>query len=377
MIRFLTAGESHGPGLTTVIEGIPAGLKLDLAAINLELRRRQMGYGRGKRMRIESDRALITGGLWEGETIGSPIAIHIPNKDHKNWKDRKREPKSIPRPGHADLAGYLKYDYDDLQKVIERASARETAARTAAGAVAKQYLAQFGIVAYSHTRQIGGVVNETPVKFTPAKFREIEKSKVRCADAALAKRMIAEIDKAVERKDTLGGVSEIVVLGVPIGLGSYAQWDRRADARLAFALMSIQSVKAVEIGAGISAASSFGSEVHDPVSFKQRRGFTHESNNAGGILGGITNGEEIVLRAFFKPISTLGEPLQSTDLKSKKRVQAPYVRSDICVVPAGGVVAEAMTALVLADLVSEKFGGDSIREAVNNFRSYGRHLKSR
>lgn len=377
MIRYLTAGESHGPGLTAIIEGIPAGLKLDLEAITVDLRRRQMGYGRGKRMRIESDRALVTGGLWDGETIGSPIAIHIPNKDHRNWKDKKREPKLIPRPGHADLPGYLKYDYDDLQKVIERASARETAARTAVGAVARQYLAQFGIRVYSHTRQIGRVVNEKRVKFTSAKFREIEKSKVRCADSSVAKQMIAEIDAAVERKDTLGGVSEVVVTGVPIGLGSHVQWDRRADAKLSFALMSIQSVKAVEVGNGIKAAASFGSEIHDPVTFKKRGGFAHESNNAGGIVGGITNGEEIILRAFFKPISTLGEPLQSTDLKSKKRVQAPYVRSDICVVPAGGVVAEAMTALVIADLVSEKFGGDSIREAVANFKSYRKHLKSR
>lgn len=377
MIRYLTAGESHGPGLTVILEGIPAGLKLDIDAITIELRRRQMGYGRGKRMRIESDQALITGGLWDGETIGSPLAIHIPNKDHKNWKGQEREPKLVPRPGHADLPGYLKYDYDDLQKVIERASARETAARTAAGAVAKQYLAHFGVTVYSHTRQIGSVVNDKPVKFTQARFREIEKSKVRCADAAISKQMIAEIDKAVERKDTLGGVSGIIVTGAPIGLGSYVQWDRRADARLAFALMSIPSVKAVEIGNGVVAAASFGSDVHDPVSFTKRGGFAHESNNAGGIIGGVTNGEEIMLRAFFKPISTLGEPLQSTDLKTKKRVQAPYVRSDICVVPAGGVVAEAMTALTLADLMSEKFGGDSIREAVANFKSYQKHLKSR
>jgi chorismate synthase len=377
MIRYLTAGESHGPGLTAIIEGIPAGLKLDIDAITIELRRRQMGYGRGKRMRIESDRALVTGGLWDGETIGSPIAIHIPNKDHKNWKNKQREPKLIPRPGHADLPGYLKYDFDDLQKVIERASARETAARTAVGAVAKQYLACFGIKVYSHTHQIGSVVNDKRVKFTPTRFREIEKSKVRCADVKIAKEMIAEIDRAVERKDTLGGVSEVVIVGVPPGLGSYVHWDRRAEARLALALMSIPSVKAVEVGAGIAGAASFGSELHDPVTYRSRGGFGHESNNAGGIVGGITNGEEIVLRAFFKPISTLGEPLQSTDLKSKKRVSAPYVRSDICVVPAGGVVAEAATALTIAELVSEKFGGDSMREATANYKSYLRHLKSR
>jgi chorismate synthase len=377
MIRFLTAGESHGPGVTAIIEGIPAGLRIDIAAINRELRRRQLGYGRGKRMRIEKDRALVTAGVWDNETIGSPIAIHIPNKDYQNWQGKKRDKKLVPRPGHADLAGYLKYNLDDIQKVIERASARETAARTAAGAVARQYLAHFGIKIYSHTRQIGQVVYDKPVKLTKSEVEAIEKSKVRCADAEVSKEMIREIDEAVERKDTLGGVTEVVVTGVPIGLGSYAQWDRRADARFSAAVMSIPSVKAVEIGAGIAAAGSYGSEVHDPIIHSKRSGFRHQSNNSGGIIGGITNGGEIVIHAFFKPISTLGEPLPSTHLESKKPVKAPYVRSDICIVPAGGVVAEAVVALALAEMMSEKFGGDSIREAVTNFRSYKRQLRSR
>jgi chorismate synthase len=328
-------------------------------------------------MQIESDRAIVTGGLWDGETIGAPLAIHVPNIDHENWKGRRRKPQLVPRPGHADLPGYLKYDFNDLQRVIERASARETAARTAAGAVAKQFLAHFGMKVHSHTRQIGSVINEKLVRFTTVKLAEIEGSEVRCADPIIAKAMIKEIDKAVERRDTLGGVSEVVVTGMPPGLGSYVHWDRRADARLASALMSIPSVKAVEIGRGIGAASSFGSELHDPIAFRKRSGFFHESNNAGGVIGGVTNGEEIVLRAFFKPISTLGEPLQSTNLRTKKAVPAPYVRSDVCIVPAGGVVAEAVTALTLAELVSEKFGGDSMREAVANFKAYSRHVRSR
>ncbi len=377
MIRFLTAGESHGQALTAVIEGIPAGLKLDINAITIDLRRRQGGYGRGKRMRIEKDAALVTSGVWEGETIGSPITVLIQNKDWKNWKDQKRARKEVPRPGHADLPGVLKYDFDDIQKAIERSSARETAARVAAGAVAKQYLACFGIKVYSHTRQIGSVRNETMVEFSAAKFRAIESSPVRCADKKIEKLMIREIDGAVDRKDTLGGVAEVVVVGIPVGLGSYVQWDRRADTKLSAAMMGIQSVKAVEIGEGIAAARSFGSEVHDPISYTKSRGFRHESNNAGGIIGGITNGEEVVVRCYFKPISTLGNPLASTNIATKKKTPAPYVRSDICIVPAGGVVCEAAAALVLADLVSEKFGGDSIREATANLKSYLNHVKKR
>jgi len=377
MIRFVTAGESHGMGLTAVIEGIPAGLKLDLQAINFDLRRRQLGYGRGLRMRIEQDTALITAGIWDGVTIGAPISIFIQNRDWKNWKDQPRPKKTVPRPGHADLPAVLKYDFDDIQKAIERSSARETAARTAIGAVARQFLHAFGISVYSHTRRIGSIVNDQPVKFTPAKFRQIEKSLVRCASPAATKQMIREIDRAVARQDTLGGISEIVVTGAPVGLGSYVQWDRRADVRLAAAVMGVQSVKAVEIGTGILASTQFGSQVHDPILYNKSRGYHHRSNNAGGITAGITTGEEIILRAYFKPISTLGKPLPSTDLKSRRPVDAPYVRSDICVVPAGGVVCEAVVALALADMLSEKFGGDSMREALANFRSYLRHVKQR
>lgn len=377
MIRFITAGESHGMGLTAIVEGIPAGLKLDTEAITIDLRRRQMGYGRGQRMRIEQDTALVTAGLWDGETIGSPVAIFIANKDWKNWKDQKRDKKLVPRPGHADLPALLKYDFDDIQKSIERSSARETAARTAAGAVAKQYLAAFGIRVYSHTQQIGNVRNEKAVKFSEARFRAVEKSPVRCADKEVERAMIREIDQAVARMDTLGGVSEIVVTGAPVGLGTYAQWDRRTDARLAYALMSIQSVKAVEIGAGLTAAQSFGSGVHDPISYRKSHGFTQTSNNAGGIIGGITTGAEIVVRAYFKPISTLGKPLKSANVATKKTTDAPYVRSDICVVPAGGVVCEAMVALVIADLVSEKLGGDSMREALTNYQAYIKHVRRR
>lgn len=375
MIRYVTAGESHGPGLTVIVEGIPAGLKLDVNAITIDLRRRQMGYGRGARMRIEQDTALVTSGIWDGESIGSPISVFVQNRDWKNWKDQKREKKLVPRPGHADLPAVIKYDFDDIQKAIERSSARETAARTAAGSIAKQYLGNFGIRVYSHTRRIGEVESDKPVRFNDATYREIEKSPVRCADKTIEKEMIRGIDKAVELADTLGGIAEIVVTGVPIGLGSYVQWDRRCDSRLAAAIMGVQSVKAVEIGEGIRAAYELGSQVHDPIVYSRSKGYKHQSNNAGGITGGISNGENIILRAYFKPISTLGKPLKSVHLKSKSPVDAPYVRSDICVVPAGGVVCEAVVALVIADLFSEKFGGDSMRETEDNFKSYLRHVR--
>jgi len=377
MIKFLTAGESHGPALTTIIEGIPAGLKLDPEAITIDLRRRQMGYGRGRRMRIERDTAIVTAGLWDGVTIGSPIAILIQNKDWANWKDQQREKKLVPRPGHADLVGYLKYGFDDIQKVIERSSARETAARTAAGSVAKQYLGCFGIKVYSHTRRIGSVAYDTAVRFTPKIYREIESSHVRCADKSITREMIKEIDRAVEQRDTLGGISEVIVTGAPVGLGSYVQGNRRASVRLVAAIMSVPSVKAVEIGDGIASSSSFGSDVHDPIVHRKKAGYRYVSNHAGGILGGITNGEEIVLRAFFKPISTLGKPLDSVTLKTRRPTPAPYVRSDICIVPAGGVVCEAVVALAMADLIAEKFGGDSMRETLANYHSYLKYVRAR
>lgn len=377
MIRYLTSGESHGPALVATVEGLPASVKIDVEQITLDLRRRQMGYGRGRRMRIEKDSALLLSGVRKGMTIGSPVSVLIQNRDWKNWRGKTHPRQTVPRPGHADLPGLLKYDHDDIQLVIERASARETAARVAAGSIARQYLAAFGVKVFSHTRQIGSVVNEKPVRFTPAVFRKVENSRVRCADEKITHLMIAEIDRAVDAKDTLGGVSEVVAVGVPVGLGSYAQWDRRTDARLAAALMAVQSVKAVEIGDGIASASRFGSEVHDPISYNRRKGYTLNSNNSGGVIGGVTTGAEIVVRAFFKPISTLGEPLDSVDLKSKRKAKAPVVRSDVCIVPAGGVVCEAAVALTLADLVSEKFGGDSLREALANFKSYRSHVKSR
>ncbi|MCX6832348.1 MAG: chorismate synthase, partial [candidate division Zixibacteria bacterium] len=375
--KFLTAGESHGPALTAIIEGIPAGLKLDPEAITIDLRRRQMGYGRGRRMRIERDTAMVTAGLWDGVTIGSPIAILIQNKDWANWKGQQREKKLVPRPGHADLVGYLKYGFDDIQKVIERSSARETASRTAAGSVARQYLGCFGIKVYSHTRRIGSVAYDTPVRFTPKLFREVESSHVRCADKSITREMIKEIDRAVEQGDTLGGTTEVIVTGAPVGLGSYVQGDRRASVRLVAAIMSVPSVKAVEIGDGIASSSSFGSDVHDPIVYENKAGYRYVSNHAGGIVGGITNGEEIVLRAFFKPISTLGKSLDSVNLKTKRKTLAPYVRSDICIVPAGGVVCEAVVALVIADLISEKFGGDSMRETLANYHSYLKYVRAR
>jgi chorismate synthase len=363
--------------LTTIVEGIPAGLKLSADQITCDLQRRQLGYGRGERMRIEDDRAIITSGIWCGNTIGSPITVQINNRDWENWKDQKFRKRLAPRPGHADLVGYLKYDLDDIQMVIERASARETAARVAAGSIARQYLDRFKIRVYSHTRQIGSARNEKPLKLSAAKWREIESSSVRCADKAAGAAMLKGIDEAIAHMDTLGGVAEVVVTGVPLGLGSYAQWDRRTDARLAAAVMSAPSVKAVEIGVGIDGACKSGSAVHDAIRFDNSSGFVSDSNNAGGIIGGVSTGQEIVIRAYFKPLSTLGNPLDSVNLLSKQRTKAPYVRSDTCIVPAGGVVCEGVVALVLADLMSEKFGGDSMREALSNYQSYLSHVRAR
>jgi chorismate synthase len=372
----LTAGESHGPAVTVIIEGIPAGLKVDTARVNLELRRRQFGYGRGKRMHLERDTATVSGGLWRGHTNGGPVSITIRNRDWTNWKDRKPRKQQVPRPGHADLPGVLKYDLHDIQAVIERSSARETAARTAAGAVAKQLLAHLGVEVHSHTLAIGSVRNDQPVDLGPARIRSIERSAVRCADATISKQMIREIDRAVDSADTLGGVAEIVTMALPVGLGSYAQWDRRADSRLAAAIMSVQSVKAVEIGDGIESAALFGSTVHDPIE-RVHGVYQMPTNSCGGILGGVTTGGNVVIRAFFKPISTLGNPLPSVNMKTGKPAKAPVVRSDICVVPAGGVICEAVTALVFADLVVAKFGGDSLRELLANYRTYNEHVRKR
>jgi chorismate synthase len=374
MLRFLTAGESHGPALTVVVEGLPAGLPVERAALDAELRRRQGGYGRGGRMQIESDAVEILGGVRHGRTLGGPVALLIRNRDHENWKDvmspdpqppqaRARRALKHPRPGHADLAGALKFLTDDLRDVVERASARETAARVAAGALARSLLRACGVELRSHVLSIGraGAVPGAP----PAPWERlaaVDESPVRCADPALAAEMVAEIDRAKRAGDTVGGSFEVVARGVPPGLGSFAQWDRKLDGRLAQALMSIQAVKAVALGEGTRAGELAGSAFHDEILYDDQRGLHRPTNRAGGVEGGVSNGEELRARAVVKPIPTLLTPLRSIDLRTKQPTSASFERSDTCVVPAAAVVGEAVVALVLADALLEKFGGDSLPE---------------
>lgn len=375
MLRFLTAGESHGPQLTVILDGVPAGLELDATRdLEPDLRRRQGGHGRGKRQQIESDSAVISGGVRGGLTLGSPIALAIANRDWDNWSGtmqveaegftKKRVTRV--RPGHADLAGMLKYDLDDARDVLERASARETAARVAAGAVAKALLRVAGTTVSSQVVRIGEVV----ARAVSTDDAAVESSPVRCADPAASARMVAAIDAARAAGDTLGGTALVTAHHVVAGLGSYAQWDRRLDGRIAQAMCSIQSVKGVELGDALEAASSIGSAVHDRPAWSSERGFHHLSNRQGGLAGGVSNGEDVWARVHFKPISTLLTPLRSVDARTGEEVNAHYERSDICVVPAGAVVAEAMLALVLADALLEKFGGDSVGELTRNLEGY-------
>jgi chorismate synthase len=380
MLRFLTAGESHGPALVAVIEGLPAGLPLDRAAIDEQLRRRQGGYGRGGRMKIERDQAEIISGVRHGYTLGSPITLRIENRDWANWQDRMGdapaasppEPVTLARPGHADFTGAVKYGHDDVRNVIERASSRETAARVAVGAVCSALLGQFGVRVHSHVLAIGGVGYAPPAQ-EPAAERDaefwhaVEASEVRCADPDLSARMIERIIEGKRAGDTCGGVFEVVATGVPPGLGSYAQWDRRLSGRLAQSLMSIPSAKGVEIGGGFALATLPGSQVHD-VLRHERDGWHHLTNHAGGIEGGITNGEPVWARVAVKPIPTLPHPLPSVDIRTGETVDTGrYERSDVCVVPAAGVVGEAMLAITLADAWLEKFGSDSLAEMRANY----------
>lgn len=385
MFRFLTAGESHGPALTVIIDGVPAGVSLDEEWIARDLSRRQWGYGRGGRQQIERDRAIITAGVRHGKTLGGPICLTIPNKDWPNWETKMSASpvdSAVPavtriRPGHADLPGAVKYSQNDVRNVLERASARETAARVAAGAVARRFLDEFGVSVRSHTVAIGGVINplidgdERDIDWVA-----VEESKVRCADSAVSERMIEAIDDARFSGDTVGGIFEVIATGVPIGLGSHVQWDRKMSARIGEAMMSINAVKGVEIGGGFRLAHHRGSLVHDVIHLADDPahafGWGHSSNRAGGIVGGMTNGEAIVVRVALKPISTLSNPLPSVDLVSGETVQAHYERSDVCVVPAAGVIGEAMLSLVLARMYLEKFGGDHLAETRRNFEAYVR-----
>ncbi len=383
MLRFETAGESHGECLIATLTGLPAGIPVSIAAVNRELWRRQQGYGRGGRMKIESDRARIVAGVRHSITIGSPVALIIENRDWANWaealpveagpdSEEKKRPVTRPRPGHADLAGALKYDFHDARYVLERASARETTARVALGALAKAFLGQFGIEVLSHVIAVGPVRLERPVAWEEiVALSRREEVLLGCVDATVEARMKEVVDEALRTGDTVGGIFEVVAHGVPPGLGSHIAWDTRLDGRLAQAIVSIQAVKGVEIGRAEEGATSFGSRVQDTIHYDPAaRRFTRGSNRAGGLEGGMTNGEDVVVRGFLKPISTLRRPLESVDFVTRQPSLAAYERSDVCVVPAAGVVGEAMVALVLAQAFLEKFGGDSLGETRRNFEGY-------
>jgi len=386
MLRFYTAGESHGQALLAFVSGLPAQLPIDVEFINQELHRRQLGYGRGGRQKIEKDRAEIFAGVRHGKTIGAPVALRIENRDWANWEkilpveasedDPGTKKLVAPRPGHADLAGAQKFNYHDARYILERASARETAARVAAGAFAKLFLRELGAEIASHTVQVGHVRLDRAAAWEEIRGISANlESPLRCVDAATEMKMRAEVDAALKAGDTVGGIFEVVAHNVPVGLGSHAQWDEKLDGKLAQAVMSIQAVKGVEIGAGVTAAGSYGSEVQDEISYdKTARRFRRSSNRAGGLEGGMTNGEDVIVRGYLKPISTLRRALGTADLVTKEPVQAAYERSDWCVVPAAGVAAEAMVALVLASAFLQKFAGDSLAETRRNFDNYARQI---
>ena len=390
MLRYFTAGESHGEALVAFLSGMPAGLKVEQAFLDRELWRRQQGYGRGGRMKIERDTVRILSGVRHGTTIGSPISILLENKDWKNWQESlpvaagdsaKHKRVASPRPGHADLAGALKYNFSEARYVLERASARESAARVAIGGLAKLFLRELGMEVLSHVVAVGSAtLGEKEISWEQMRaLHDRDQVLLNCADDEAEQHMKVEVDKVLKTGDSVGGIFEVVGHNVPPGLGTYAQWDERLDALLAGAVMSLQAVKAVEIGAGVTAASSPGSAVHDEIGYEESAGFsgfTRRRNNAGGIEGGVSNGEDIRVRGYLKPISTLRRPLQSVDFATRETVKAAYERSDVCVVPAAGVAGEAMVALTLARCALEKFGGDSMRETLRNFEGYLQQLKN-
>jgi chorismate synthase len=389
MLRYFTAGESHGEALVAFLSGLPAGLKVDQAFLDRELWRRQQGYGRGGRMKIERDTAHILSGVRHGMTIGSPISVQLENRDWKNWQESlpvgegdaaRHKRVASPRPGHADLAGALKYNFPEARYVLERASARESAARVAIGALAKSFLRELGIEVLSHVVAVGNATLSQEISWERIlSLYNREEILLNCADLETEQRMKEEVDKVLKTGDSVGGVFEVVARDVPPGLGTYAQWDERLDALLAAAVMSLQAVKAVEIGSGISAAASAGSAVHDEIGYGEPgtfSGFTRTRNNAGGIEGGVSNGQEIRVSGYLKPISTLRRPLKSVDFATREPVSAAYERSDVCVVPAAGVAAEAMVALTLARCALDKFGGDSMGETLRNFEGYRQQLRN-
>ncbi|HUM05360.1 MAG TPA: chorismate synthase [Terriglobales bacterium] len=388
MLRYFTSGESHGEALVAFLSGVPAGLAVDQEFVDRELWRRQQGYGRGGRMKIERDAAHFLSGVRHGKTIGSPIAVMLQNRDWQNWKEalpvetgdpEKHKRVASPRPGHADLAGALKYDFREARYVLERASARESAARVAIGALAKLFLRELGMEVLSHVIVVGSAaLNEEVAWERIQESCRKEEVLLNCTDAEVEQRMKEEVDKVLRTGDSVGGVFEVVAHNVPPGLGTHVQWDERLDALLAAAVMSLQAVKAVEIGSGVQSAHSLGSTVHDEIGYQKTSGFsgfTRPHNNAGGIEGGTSNGEEVRVRGYLKPISTLRRPLQSVDFATREPVKAAYERSDVCVVPAAGVAAEAMVALTLARCALDKFGGDSMRETKRNFEGYLEQLK--
>ncbi len=374
----MTAGESHGPGLVAIVEGLPAGLEVAPEDIDDDLARRQLGHGRGGRMKIESDRAKVWGGIRHGRTLGGPVALLIENRDHANWSDRMNpwpveaeiDEVHLPRPGHADLAGALKYGHTDVRNVLERASARETAARVAAGALAKVFLRRLGVSVHSHVVRIGGVTAPAGEPDGPADFEGVDASPVRCLDHDASTAMVAEIDRARKANESLGGVFEVRAYGVPPGLGTHTTWDERLDARIAFAMMSIHAMKGVEIGDGFDLGTRVGSQAHDEIFWTEERGYVRKTNRAGGIEGGMTTGSPVVARVAMKPLPTLTKPLRSVDIESKEPTEALRERTDSCTVPAAGVVGEAMLALELARAARDKFGGDAMRDVLEALDAY-------
>jgi len=377
-LRFTTAGESHGPSLTAVLEGLPAGLELAPEDIDRDLARRQLGHGRGGRMKIETDRAEVTSGIRHGRTLGSPVSLRIANRDYANWEERMNpwpvngqvDEVHLPRPGHADLAGVQKFGFTDVRNVLERASARETTARVAAGGLAKAFLRELGVEVFSHVTQIGSVRAPAREELQPEDFAAVDESPVRCLDDEASAGMVEEINRARKANESLGGVYEVRAFGLVPGLGSYLSWEERLDGKLAQAIMSIQAMKGVGIGEGFDLAGRVGSEAHDEIFFDEQSGFRRETNRAGGVEGGMTTGDPLVVRGAMKPLPTLTKPLRSVDLATREPAQALRERTDSCTVPAAGVVAEAMVALVLGSAYRDKFGGDHVDDAIAALRAY-------
>jgi chorismate synthase len=377
-LRMITAGESHGPGLTCIIEGLPAGLQLDREALDRDLARRQLGHGRGGRMKIERDKVQVTGGVRHGRTLGGPIALQVVNRDYANWEARMNPwpvqdavaEVHLPRPGHADLVGTQKYGLTDVRDILERASARETAARVAGGAVAKAFLRELGVEVFSHVIQITGVSAPRRDDLAPEDFAEVDQSPVRCLDPAAGEAMVAEINRLRKENESLGGVFEVRAFGLVPGLGSHVSWEERLDGRLGQAILSIQAIKAVAIGDGIEVAGVPGSQAHDEIFYDDARGYYRETNRAGGVEGGMTNGDPLVVRGSMKPLPTLTKPLRSVDIATHEPAQALRERTDSCTVPAAGVVGEAMVAFVLADAYRRKFGGDHIADVRDALHAY-------